>query len=135
MERKTGFEPATLSLARRCSTAEPLPLRCRGPELNWGHLDFQSSALPTELPRPALLSNAIVYDVACVVKNSFVRLVRRLSHFLSPGLQGSGLLGQYIQRRRIQGLEDLLLSLAQHGGDSAGLQERASFADVEAAVQ
>jgi hypothetical protein len=24
---------------------------CRGPELNWGHLDFQSSALPTELPR------------------------------------------------------------------------------------
>lgn len=25
MERKTGFEPVTLSLARRCSTAEPLP--------------------------------------------------------------------------------------------------------------
>ena len=25
MERKTGFEPATLALARRCSTAEPLP--------------------------------------------------------------------------------------------------------------
>src|SRR5436309_15725227 len=25
MERKTGFEPATLSLARRCSTTEPLP--------------------------------------------------------------------------------------------------------------
>ena len=26
MERKTGFEPATFSLARRCSTTEPLPL-------------------------------------------------------------------------------------------------------------
>ena len=26
VERKTGFEPATLSLARRCSTTEPLPL-------------------------------------------------------------------------------------------------------------
>jgi alpha/beta superfamily hydrolase len=26
MERKTGFEPATLALARRCSTPEPLPL-------------------------------------------------------------------------------------------------------------
>ena len=26
MERKMGFEPTTLSLARRCSTAEPLPL-------------------------------------------------------------------------------------------------------------
>ncbi len=25
MERKTGFEPATLALARRCSTTEPLP--------------------------------------------------------------------------------------------------------------
>src|SRR5919202_6936459 len=25
MERKTGLEPATLSLARRCSTTEPLP--------------------------------------------------------------------------------------------------------------
>ena len=26
LERKTGFEPATFSLARRCSTTEPLPL-------------------------------------------------------------------------------------------------------------
>ena len=26
LERKTGFEPATFSLARRCSTPEPLPL-------------------------------------------------------------------------------------------------------------
>jgi hypothetical protein len=25
MERKTGFEPATLALARRCSTAELFP--------------------------------------------------------------------------------------------------------------
>ena len=25
VERKTGFEPATLALARRCSTPEPLP--------------------------------------------------------------------------------------------------------------
>ena len=28
------------------------PRECRGPDLNWGHPDFQSSALPTELPRP-----------------------------------------------------------------------------------
>ena len=27
---------------------------CRGPESNWGHEDFQSSALPTELPRHLL---------------------------------------------------------------------------------
>ena len=26
LERKMGFEPTTLSLARRCSTTEPLPL-------------------------------------------------------------------------------------------------------------
>ncbi len=52
MERKTGFEPAALALARRCSTTEPLPLDwCRRPELNWRHADFQSAALPTELPR------------------------------------------------------------------------------------
>ena len=25
--------------------------RCRGPDLNWGHRNFQSRALPTELPR------------------------------------------------------------------------------------
>ncbi len=47
----------TLSLARRCSTTEPSPqgnakvTQCRSPDLNWGLLDFQSSALPTELPR------------------------------------------------------------------------------------
>ena len=26
-------------------------IRCRDPELNWGHVDFQSTALPTELSR------------------------------------------------------------------------------------
>ncbi|MDI3537297.1 MAG: hypothetical protein PWP30_1779 [Eubacteriaceae bacterium] len=50
MERKTGFEPATLALARRCSTTEPLPQRwCPEAESNHRHEDFQSSALPTEL--------------------------------------------------------------------------------------
>ena len=31
LERKTGFEPVTLSLARRCSTTEPLPPGGTGP--------------------------------------------------------------------------------------------------------
>jgi hypothetical protein len=35
------------------------PLRlitwCRGPESNWGHADFQSAALPTELPRHKII--------------------------------------------------------------------------------
>jgi hypothetical protein len=35
-ERKTGFEPATLSLARRCSTTEPLP-RVRRAALSLNH--------------------------------------------------------------------------------------------------
>ena len=30
LERKMGFEPTTLSLARRCSTTEPLPLVAHG---------------------------------------------------------------------------------------------------------
>ena len=29
----------------------PTNPRCRGPDLNWGHRNFQSRALPTELPR------------------------------------------------------------------------------------
>ena len=47
-----NFE-AKYPLARRRSTAELLPFLfwCRGPESNWGHADFQSAALPTELPR------------------------------------------------------------------------------------
>ncbi len=65
MERKTGFEPATSSLARRHSTTELLPPVpgewCRGPESDWGHLDFQSSALPTELPRRISRTTAIFY--------------------------------------------------------------------------
>ena len=59
LERKMGFEPTTLSLARRCSTAEPLPLirpwaRCRGTDSNCRHRHFQCRALPPELPRPVL---------------------------------------------------------------------------------
>ena len=54
MERKKGFEPSTLALARRCSTAELLPpitsIWWLRPESNWRHADFQSAALPTELP-------------------------------------------------------------------------------------
>ena len=58
-ERAMGFEPTTFSLARRRSTTEPRPQfgllpdrECRDTELNCGHRDFQSRALPTELSRP-----------------------------------------------------------------------------------
>ncbi len=34
---------------------------CRGPDSNWGHLDFQSSALPTELPRRLSYSSRYPY--------------------------------------------------------------------------
>ena len=30
---------------------EHMPFLCQEPESNWGHKDFQSSALPTELSR------------------------------------------------------------------------------------
>ena len=51
MERKTRFELATLALARRCSTTEPFPhiFWCPKPESNQRHVNFQSTALPTEL--------------------------------------------------------------------------------------
>ena len=56
LERKTRFELATLALARRCSTTEPLPQKkwCLEAESNHRHEDFQSSALPTELSRQNL---------------------------------------------------------------------------------
>ena len=63
LERKRRFELPTLSLARRCSTTEPLPLeepakRCRGTDSNCRHRHFQCRALPPELPRQwNLLSN------------------------------------------------------------------------------
>ena len=53
MERERRFELPTLALARRCSTAELFPHNkwCLRAESNCRHEDFQSSALPTELPR------------------------------------------------------------------------------------
>ena len=65
MERKTGFEPAISSLARRRFTTKPLPLNsanagrpriiamqwCRGTDSNCRHRHFQCRALPPELPR------------------------------------------------------------------------------------
>ena len=38
MERETGFEPATLALARRCSTTELFPLNHSRPE-GWNFTD------------------------------------------------------------------------------------------------
>ena len=60
LERAMGFEPTTFSLARRRTTtvlrpqitANLLDRECRDPGSDWGHRDFQSRALPTELSRP-----------------------------------------------------------------------------------
>src|SRR5262245_10678090 len=38
---------------------------CRGPESNWRHYDFQSYALPTELPRLGGIQPAGVVTIAC----------------------------------------------------------------------
>ena len=47
LERETGFEPATLALARRCSTAEPLPhIKLGIKDLNLGMTESKSVALP-----------------------------------------------------------------------------------------
>src|SRR5688572_25675524 len=59
-ERAMRFELTAFSLARRRSTTELRPhflacfsgRECRDPGSNWGHRDFQSRALPTELSRP-----------------------------------------------------------------------------------
>ena len=53
MERMTGLEPATSTLARWRSTrwATSAYSWCLRPESNQRHVDFQSTALPTELQR------------------------------------------------------------------------------------
>ena len=63
VERETGFEPATLSLARKCSTAEPLPHgRCwllAGP----APPDPPHSQQP--VPRPRIELGTPRFSVAC----------------------------------------------------------------------
>ena len=43
----------TNALLYQLSYVGPKQDKCRGPESNWGHVDFQSTALPSELPRHA----------------------------------------------------------------------------------
>ncbi len=71
-ERARGFEPPIFSLARRRSAAEPRPqgdtdqAQCRDPESNWGHRDFQSRALPTELSRRGFASGLFLLGAVIV---------------------------------------------------------------------
>src|SRR5919106_4883911 len=49
--------------AKRRPEGRRFPLRWRGPESNWRHHDFQSCALPTELPRrssPLIVASALL---------------------------------------------------------------------------
>src|SRR5258708_24493529 len=52
LERETGFEPATFSLARRCSTPEPLPRDTACCSRPASMLDPTSPWLATPLPPP-----------------------------------------------------------------------------------
>ena len=47
MERKTRFELATLSLARRCSTTEPLPLANATTKVGVGGAEGQNRTVDT----------------------------------------------------------------------------------------
>ena len=81
LERKTGFEPTTFSLARR-----PLPLshfRPRKhrpcslvprPRLELGTQHFQCCALPTELPRPVNPCYGAAWTVSTSRRATAVRL-------------------------------------------------------------
>src|SRR4030042_990135 len=44
---------------------------CRGPESNWGHVDFQSTALPTELPRRDVYCK---FSLCLMSRHGFLRL-------------------------------------------------------------
>ena len=93
MERKTGFEPATLALARRCSTTELFPqVKCGEnlhiiskwwlkPDSNWRHADFQSAALPTELPSHKMAELTGVEPAVSCVTGRHVRPLHHSSTF------------------------------------------------------
>src|SRR5437763_12621264 len=64
LERETGIEPATFSLARRCSTTEPLPHRCETSKqkvqylsllLRWAVRDSNSHGLRQRILSPPCL--------------------------------------------------------------------------------
>jgi hypothetical protein len=74
--REYGITRKKTGLIKKGLTSEPVNpfylffLRCRDAELNCGHEDFQSSALPTELSRHCLES-LITFQVG-MVKMNFV---------------------------------------------------------------
>ena len=79
LERETGFEPAIFSLARRCFTTKPLPLACRGRELNSRHKDFQSFALPLSYPGIFNKFSCTPSIQPLMVKNNFVSHISMLN--------------------------------------------------------
>ena len=69
------------SIEKRTWPSRPSPLEFAWwplPELNWGHEDFQSSALPSELKGHLVqrLANILAFERRCI-RSSFVALVRR----------------------------------------------------------
>ena len=72
--RHRGFEPRTTWLKVKCSTNWaniPYFFECPVPESNQWHEDFQSSALPTELPRQNCGDRIWTYDLRVMSPTSF----------------------------------------------------------------
>ena len=82
---------------------------CRGPESNWGHEDFQSTALPTELPRhfsqaPRLIRSTPLFvkgkKIPHSAKRSAVFFISHLSfHLCHYGTQHDTLVTVYLNEK------------------------------------
>ena len=83
LKRTTGFEPATPTLARWCSTTELRShcflyiKKCRLHDLNTRPSDYKSDALPTELSRLIIILLCGLRDLnPHAVKRQILNLVR-----------------------------------------------------------
>ena len=87
LELVTGIEPATCWLQISCSASWATPAYinytwCLGAESNHRHRDFQSLALPTELPRHSLF-----FENACIATSIFLWRPGRGSNPRPPAWQ------------------------------------------------
>ncbi len=103
--RGQGFEPryaAPKAAVLPLNDPRMLPLRgrCRGPDLNWGHRNFQSRALPTELPRRIKSEWLIAKSLSHVVNRPTSAIVHQPSA-----------IGYLLER--VTGFEPVTFSLAR----------------------
>jgi hypothetical protein len=106
LERETGIEPATFSLARRCSTTEPLPHPAQLPLYKWAVRDSNSHGSSPTDPKSALSTNFsnrpyIQHKVTMLPLVDNTSVTSSLSSQFAPTKTFSSLYGTLKQKRDV----------------------------------